>query len=354
MKKLLCIAAMSASMNHLPLYAADEYHFTPFQLGGTPHAINNLNQVVGSLNNQAFFWDNGVMTDLGLGDWSVANDINDSGSIIGHRNSPDDQALRNVFIYEADGTVINTNIDGRRTSAKINNNGQAMIDYGYRNFDSYGFFVENGNRSDINIDTHTNQYPGSGSTFVYANDLNNAGQVVGEIGSTFLNLGLPKEGFVWQNGTNTSLGNFLPDEINDSGQMIGRLGGKATFYEAGNYIGLGDSFSAIALNNAGQILGVGPEGYQIWQNGTVTKLGELLDNSIDGWTIKSLKDFNDNGWLTGQAVNDLTGDRHMFVLSPTSDVSPVPEANTFVLVGFGLLGFIAFSSRQGVTSTAST
>lgn len=321
-----------------------EYRFTSIHIGERPQAINNLNQVVGAINNQAFYWDNGVVTDLGMGSNSIAYDINDSGAIVGTQVSSFDSALRSMFIYESsDGSALEANYHRRRLSTKINNNGQVLIDYGNRNFDSYGAFYESGNVSEINIDTFNEKYPYDGH-FIYVEDINSLGQIVGKRRSDFLNLDFPHEGFLWQNGTNISLGNFLPDDINDNGQMLGYVDGKRTFYDNGDVVELADGFTPISLNNVGQVFGYSDDGYQIWQDGVISDI--KFDSSADGWKIYWAVEMNDNGWIIGTATNDLTGDEHMYVLSPTSQVSPVPETDTFVLFSFGLIGFLALHRRR--------
>lgn len=349
MKRLLSFVVVAALLNHMPLYAADEYRFTSIQLGGSAKAINNQNQVVGSINNHAFFWDNGVLVDLGMGENSIARDINDNGLIIGDKVITGSSGIDEAFLWKAGNT---STFLARRTveGLVINNNEQALVKNASRNFDAYGYLVENGVSKEVEVNTYNTNFPFK--PFVNVADMNNSGQVVGTLYDTSASTG--NEGFLWKNGSNISLGDdFFPSAINDSGQIIGRNSSReSVIYENGVFTAFGDSFNALALNNSGQIVGVGPDGFKIWENGTATNLNDLLDGSVAGWTISQVTDFNDNGWITGNATNDLTGDNHMFVLSPTTQVSPVPEANTFVLVGFGLLSFITFSRRrENITTT---
>jgi probable HAF family extracellular repeat protein len=77
-----------ANFMHAFLYA----NGTMTDLGGglrgpMPQAINNLNQIVGIMNNHAFVYRNGAFTDLGGlpgADQTYATGINDQGVIVGH------------------------------------------------------------------------------------------------------------------------------------------------------------------------------------------------------------------------------------------------------------------------------
>ncbi len=69
------------------------------------HAINNNGQVVGAASGHAFLYSDGTVTSLGS-DTISANDINDSGQIVGYGN----------FVFDSEGHIAN-----RGFSAYVNN-----------------------------------------------------------------------------------------------------------------------------------------------------------------------------------------------------------------------------------------
>jgi probable HAF family extracellular repeat protein len=119
----------------------------------------------------------------------------------------------------------------------------------------------------------------------HANDVNEAGQVVGYAGN---------RAFVWQNGALTALPTLggtagMAEAINENGQIAGMstlttppTGGRAVLWENGGIINLtpalgqGDTSSASGINDAGEIVG-NINGWTpfIWRNGVITNLGHL-------------------------------------------------------------------------------
>ena len=95
----------------------------------------------------------------------------------------------------------------------------------------------------------------------------------------------------------------------------------------------GDNYgSAVAINTAGQILGVSAFGtntapvglsvgpgrtrYVIWRDGGVFELQSLLDaTSGAGWTITGVFGINNSGKILGSGTHN--GQNALFVMSPT-------------------------------------
>lgn len=144
--------------------------------------------------------------------------------------------------------------------------------------------------------TDLGDLPG-GSAFSYANDINNAGQVVG----LAYDLTSGSRAFLWQNGTMTDLGD-LPGgsdyseaySINNAGQVVGVssaasaprafLWQNGTMTDLGDLPGGGDDSLANDINDAGQVVGIsgatsGPRAF-LWQNGTMSELPERNDFSL--------------------------------------------------------------------------
>jgi hypothetical protein len=83
----------------------------------------------------------------------------------------------------------------------------------------------------------------------------------------------------------------------------------------------------------------------------LTDLNSFLDASTvsAGWVLTEAKDINDKGWIVGNALNTITGVSDGFLLSMgTASVAAVPEPETYgmMLMGLGLMGFVARRRRN--------
>ena len=113
----------------------------------------------------------------------------------------------------------------------------------------------------------------------HANDVNEAGQVVGYAGN---------RAFVWQHGALTALPTLggtagMAEAINDIGQIAGMstlttppTGGRAVLWDNGGItnltpaLGQGETSSASGINDTGEIVGTMNSTPFIWRNGVIT------------------------------------------------------------------------------------
>lgn len=225
--------------------------------------VNDASQVVGNSGNKPFLWQNGVMTDLGSlgGTSSVAYAINGAGHIVGQSSTPNN-AARHATLWDH-GAIIDLLPGIAYSRATAINILREIVG----ETDTFAFLWRNGNVTNLG-------HLGGGVT--YANDINDAGQVVG---ASYTNQGTPLTGplahaYVWQNNVMTDLG-VLPG-LDDSG--------------------------AAAINSNGVIVGssshTDPDTYEItsgsfiYQNGTMTALPVPSQESYAG-------DINDSGVVVG-------------------------------------------------------
>lgn len=176
-----------------------------------------------------------------------------------------------------------------------------------------------------------------GGGFSQASAINNSGQVVGEsTAGIFIN--------------STDFGHAFIIGTNGVGMTdLGTLGG----------------FASVArdINNSGEVVGVaetasGDNHAFLFSHGGITDLS-LLDAVVAaGWTDINVSAINNNGQIVGSGING-DGFSTVFLLSYTPDTvftpspifiptSPRPEPETYamLLVGLGLVGFMARRRRN--------
>ncbi len=279
--------------------------------GGYTHAsdINALGQVVGQSQPHAgsvhaFIWQTGIMTDLGslggLSGYASASGINDIGQVVGYATAFD--GLIHAFLLTPEDT-----------------DGNGAPDRWFRDSNIDG-------KNDLMLDLGANSY---------AYDVNNAGRVVGLLGT-----GSYQHAFRWQNGIMTDLGTLGGDSsnataINDAGQVTGvsgtSTGGSSAFLWQGSVMhDIGGSASDI--NQSGQVAGASGSYATVWTpttpNGTTGSFQPLGVLPRDLWDpfyqfdgeASGASAVNDLGTVVGSSVAwytayDLEGNTYPFATS---------------------------------------
>lgn len=231
--------------------------------------INAIGQVTGdyrptgALYNHAYLYTPGSsnMVDLGTlgGPESYARGLNDLGYVVGYSSNSGDIHYR-AFLYTP-GLGMSDLLEAPSMAYDINNNGQIVGDFGTSDRENHGFLYSQGSGV-----TDLGTLGGERSS-AYA--INNSGQVVGESLTTARNthafLYTPGLGMV-DLGTLYGSPESVAWDINDLGQVVGRSGmadgvnNHAFLYTRDlKIVDLGTlggaSSSALAINNAGQIVG---------------------------------------------------------------------------------------------------
>lgn len=270
---------------------------------------------------------------------SRANDINDSGQIVGYDSG------NGAVLYDS-GSLTYLNINDPKA---INNDGQIVGYYTTSNGRSHPVLYDNGNITDLLSPYSTTQgfaydinessqivgylsYPTSGSRpFYYDNGLSNIGPLCCEYGQAYgINdssqiVGLTEYNsdsgreyaFMFDNGTITDLG-VLDDsigrsrafDINNSSQIVGdsNVGSLGIFhafmYDSGEMIDIGvlDGYTssyAKGINDSGQVIGYATAYSDsiafLYENQSLTNLGTL------GGTYSRAYGINNNGDIVGVA-----------------------------------------------------
>lgn len=306
-KIIISNGAITTGVETQTLQTLDPKSVTPLDIGGfrdnvytQPFAINDADEIVGSSLSDAnepfaFYWKDGKMTKLqnlgGLGG-STALAVNDKSQIVGYSGMPFDPR---DYVPGLD--------QGGRPHAVLWENGKIK---------DLGTFA---NSSDLYSST--------------AYDINNSGQIVGE---------LDDHAVLWDNGAVNNLGTLGGDNsralsINDSGKIVGYADAKngrqhAVLWDNGvaRDLSKGTPFEnlesrALSINNKNQIIGVGSvkvgDTYWIsksffWENGKMKIIddggrfrglndsGQILSDwgLIDHWSLKPFKYGDDlaTGW----------------------------------------------------------
>jgi probable HAF family extracellular repeat protein len=271
----------------------------PYNARGQVYGINNVGQAVGyDLLGQAILWNGTAATALpslgGVESYAVA--LNDAGQSVG-------------FSYLANNT-----------SHATLWNGTTATDLGTL-----------------------------GGRFSWATAINAAGVVAG--GSDLAdNTGTGPHATLWVDGQARDLGS--PTQLssfalglNDAGHAVGYASEgdtlRAVRWDAAGATFLGaatDRSYANDINNLGQVVGMIDVHAALWNGSVATDLNSFLDKAaVDaGWQLYEATAINDNGWITGLAINPTRGVQAAFLLTP---VAPVPEPASALLAVVGLLLF---------------
>jgi probable HAF family extracellular repeat protein len=334
---------------------------------GYAHALNESGDVVGAAlfgdsDVHAFLYSSatGVTSDLGTfgGKTSVANDINESGSVTGWASKKagsildPDEIL--PFRYQGGSLdVIDLSPIGRSNGGggAINDRGQIVgRAYATPEPGETAFMLDGDNIIDLGTLGGHSSYPG---------DINEAGIIVG---SSFTSNG-HVHAYVYD-GTMHDLGSLggpfdysAANAINDSGLIVGESTdgnyGRAVAFVNGTIVNLGTlagfdtdrGSDALGVNNHGDIVGrsgtadlpIGPTHGFLYQDGVMYDLNSLIVDAR-GLIINEAWDINDARQIVGIA-------RAANLTSRAVLLTPVPEPSTAALLGAGLF-FIAGIAHQ--------
>jgi probable HAF family extracellular repeat protein len=369
---IICIKLLAATVLLASQAQAAPYNFTalgtPLGLGSGADAINNAGRVAGYSNvpdslggRYGQIWDNGIPATLATlpGErFNSVQAINNHGVAVG--SSTDDDVLLSYFsaVGWHSPTAAATAFSAGSHAFGINDHGQVVGSAGARQFSSAILWSGN-SRTDLG------SIMGS---YSIARAINNSGQIVGE--STYAyDSDQPTHAALWFGDAVTDLGTLGGTQsgaadINAAGNVVGwseiagSTGRHAALWTGGTAVAL-DAFGGIynegeakAINSAGLVVGFassvsgGGSRAALWRDGTAIDLNSLLgaDAVAAGWVLQTANDINDLGWIVGNAYNASLGLESGYILAPV----PEPETYAMLMIGLGLLGWLARRRRAGL------
>ncbi|MFC1825370.1 PEP-CTERM sorting domain-containing protein [Thermodesulfobacteriota bacterium] len=328
--------------------------------GGTysrAQAVNNAGQVAGSSSTSSitwrgYIWEAGSgMQDLGNlaghnNQETFASDINESGQISGYSG---DYNNSRSFIWDNTMQGLGLSYGTFRDSGNaINDNGVITGHWGsHTNWRAY---IWDGTGTGMELP----KPPQAGAFEWFGNGINNNGAVVGHSYNWSKH-----NAFIWDstNGSRIlSSDESVARDINNAGLVIGDINNTAYLWDTENVTILGDrslgtlggsKSHGIGINEFGSVVGYSKTADDVWnaflyKDGSMMNLNDLVDTG--DFTLAYANDINEVGQIVGTMISNLDGSEHSFLLNPT-DVAPVPEPSTMLLLVSGFLGLAGFRRK---------
>jgi len=326
--------------------------------GATRHAVRWLREEIRDLGtlggpNSAVLWTdrNHGRTIIGIAEGDEVDPRNEAFSCSeffpGGRPARTGRVCRGVA-WDRDGMTPLDTLGGTHSFATGANNRRQVVGWAQTAFEDptcvgdavFQFLPVIWNAKTGQIERDLPPFPGD--TVGTANAINDKGQVVGISGICDQAVGREsaRHAVLWENGTVTDIGNLgadtwnTPLAINQHGDVVGFAGVLddqglvqnfgAFFWTKQSGIRplgtLGDDThsEAWAINTRRQVAGVSCgtvcSGF-LWQDDVLMDLNDLVQPGYPGH-IRTARDINDSGVITGQTVNPDTGERRAFVAVP--------------------------------------
>lgn len=362
----LYVAALCAIAASTGASASTVYTVTNLgTLGGNTSlglGINKAGTVVGvsavPSGAQPFIYKNGAMSGLDIPSSPVwggyAQAINDSGQIAGFMSNQANNYKDSAYLYSNDvATPLGTfGLTGSVFSEgkAINASGQITGSFGLNSsVQRRGFVYSNGTVTTLGT---------LGGTSSRGTSINDSGTVVGY---SDLAADMSANAFSFTAGVMTDLGTLggvgsVANAINIAGQITGTStttnGQTHAFLSAGGALQdigtLGSDFSwGNAINSVGAVVGRSyTAGYAehafLYAGGVMTDLSVSLDPASGaGWDVFDARAINDSGWIVATGRRVGTFETMALLLTPV----PEPSKLALIVLGLGALGWRARSQR---------
>lgn len=311
--------------------------YTILDLGAfTSRAINDAGQVAGSMGNKAVLYSNGSLIDITPPNGVIAEalGVNNVGQVVGRVffcdlvNGNCVNGRTRGFIYDRGTHVILGTLGGRDSMAVDVNDAGQVAGWADTTTDGqpHAIIFKNGSLEDIGVRAS------AASTIV--SGINGSGEIVGLGSSNTSNRGA----FLYSNGSFLFFEtNGLANDINNSGQVVGRFGGnddgsaRAFLFSGSVRHDLGTLSpshrfsSALGINNGGHIVGVSSPSFFsssgerafMYAEGSMQDLNTFVAAGSD-WILTSASAINDAGQIVANGLTN--GVSHAFLLTPTDPI----------------------------------
>lgn len=309
--------------------------------------INNAGQVATTITgatglDEAALWSNGAWQSLSPGASSTGRGLNDLGHVVG---STEVNGTTVATLWKNGKAELLQGFPGEPSAANDINNAGQIVGYSTRS-EHFG--------GPMHVQWNNGQpsyLPGIASGFGWASDINEAGQIAGASRTARFHSAAR-----WDDGNVTELdapytyGSALG--INSHGTVVGNSDGKGAIWSKDGTLIL-DQFSGELhdITDTGTAVGFGyfpnPDGYVralLYQDGEIFNLNDLIVGDRAGLgVLRGAFAINEGGQIVGFASQGGSTDfTHAFLLTPV----PEPEHWTMLLVGLGLVCCGARGARR--------
>lgn len=319
-------------------------------------AVNASGQVAGYAASRTGYdhaarWDGRHPVDLhsGTGETSQATAINDVGQVVGWSHDTPVSGRTSAVRWDGATATVLPSLGGPHSWANGINNAGDVVGESRLPGDEV-------TRATLWLGSDPFDLGSLGGRYSRATAINDVGQVVGDSS-------LPGDrvahATLWSDGRVIDLGalygrrtSSTASAINDRGHVVGLseapLGPAHAFvWRGGGMVDLGPG-RARDINEHDLIVGVGPgEGSAwIWHGRSGVDLNTLLEPAAvaAGWHVHDASGINDQGWVSGWAVNDTLGQSRAVLLTPV----PEPEPSALLVAGLIALSWaVRRSDRRG-------
>jgi probable HAF family extracellular repeat protein len=323
MKRRVGACLLVACLALLAARAAAAAGYSLLDLGPSTdfaEAINSRGDVVGS-GDHAFLYSGGALTflpTLGAGTFSTALGVNDRDDVVGFSNTPTEA---HAFLYHAGAiTDLGTLGGGFSLANDVNDAGQVVGTSFDATFRTLPFLYDHGQMRSLGFDG-------------VAAAINASGQIAGLF---FVHppSADPLHAFLFTGGERLDLGT-LPggaesgaEDVNNAGEVVGWSRSATSDERAFLYTGgvmhdlgtLGGSTShAYAINDLGQVVGTSrdargfPQAF-VWSGGVMRNLNDLVP-PIPGGFLWDARGINNRGQIAAYGL--VNANFHAFLLTPT-------------------------------------
>jgi hypothetical protein len=312
--------------------------------GGYASAINNLGVVAGSAtvpngHGAIFVYTDGNMEVVGDTSFSIismprnrgVSDINDSGIMVGSTGWGDGGPKTSAGAWKVEnGNLVNVPniVHGALGSSTKINNANIALGWGYpMNWGSYRMSWITGKTLTPGLpDIFIYGYP---STYVCeAYDLNDASHVVGYTSYTSRFPFLLRDG-IYEDLTSKIGAYGIPRFINNQDQIVGTLSSGHWFRLSGDElvdltVETSADFQPSALNDSGQMVGTVDGRVVLYDQGALWDVGTQIATDY-GWQLASARAMNNAGQIVGMGL-DAQGRQRPYLLNPIDPSIPAPPA----------------------------